>query len=334
MTKEKKSNCFSCLLILLIIGFLAVLSPIYYFYTNYNYTSKNAVQIDIQEGDGTDDISRKLATSKVVKSDLFFQIYTFYTNDYQLFQPGSYNIPAGSTIDDTIKILTTIKETEVKLTFPEGMTTDEIFDLVSANTSVSKSELLKESLKQSSNLPFDISNYPINDHLEGFIFPDTYIFNIDTTASEVVEKILDNFNKKWNSLEKNETELSDYDILILASIIEKEAANADESQIISGILHDRLKYNIYLGVNSTINYILNEPEAFFSNGENNIDSPYNTYLNYGLPPTPICNPGLSSIKAALNPEFTDYVFYLHTPDGQIIYSETLDEHNLNIAKYY
>lgn len=332
--EQNKSNCCSCILILVIIGFLAVLAPIYYVYMNLRYTAPASAQIDILEGDGNENISQKLAAKKIISSDLFFQMYTFYTNDFQLFQPGSYYIPAGSDINQVISILVTPEESDISLTFPEGITNDQIISKISTNTNVTADELTAELSKLSTSSQLPIKTPGTDQKLEGFLFPDTYVFAKDSNASEIINKLLDNFKTKWKTTKNNQTELSDYDILILASIIEKEAANQSERRIISGILHDRLKYNIYLGVNSTINYILDEPQAFFRSGENTIDSPYNTYLNYGLPPTPICNPGLDSIEAALNPEFTDYVYYLHTPDGEIIYSKTLEEHNANITKYY
>jgi len=332
--KDNKNSCFSCFIISLIIILILIALPLWYVYDNLNFKNNTEVLVSIDEGDGLDEISAKLLAKNVIKSDVFFQAYSFYTNEYPLYQPGEYTIPANSTINEVAFILKSIQETEVTLTFPEGSTTSEIFAVIAANTSVSENDLysILTNSNMADELPFE--NKSRNAIFEGFIFPDTYIFNIETTGEEVLQKFIDNFNAKWAKTGTNQTNLDDYDILILASIIEKEAAKNDERAIISGILHDRLTYIIHLGVNASLNYVLDEPVAFFGNEELSVESDYNTYNNFGLPPTPICNPGLDSINTAINPEYSEYVYYMHTPEGEIKYSVTLEEHNQNISKYY
>ncbi len=333
---EKKGNksCFSCFMISLIVILILIALPLWYTYDNLKFTNESEVSVVIDEGAGLEEISTELLSKKVIKSDVFFQAYTFYSNEYSLFQPGEYVIPKGSTVNEVTGILKAVQATEVTLTFPEGSTTSEIFTILAANTSVSENDLYTELNNPMWNNEIPIKNESANTVYEGFIFPDTYIFNIDTTAQEIIQKFIDNFNQKWAKASDNQTYLDDYDILILASIIEKESAKSDERRIVSGILHDRLTYVIHLGVNATLNYVLDEPKAFFDNEDLATESDYNTYLNFGLPPTPVCNPGLDSMNAALNPEYTQYVYYLHTPEGEIKYSVTLDEHNQNISKYY
>jgi UPF0755 protein len=330
----KKNNTFSfcCLIpiviIIIIIGIVSV-----YAFQQLSYLSPHDSTIKIENGDGLDTTSQKLYQESAIPSVNIFTLYAYITNDYQNFLAGEHLIPTNSSMSDIIQILQQIPDAEISVTIPEGLTSKEIVTKISQNTNLQSSEIFSE-LQNPDWQNYTSIDFTNNQNLEGFLFPDTYRFNKETTSKDVITKILDNFNSKWENINHPKNNLSDYDILILASIIEKEAANNDERDIIAGILINRINNGMYLGVNATINYILDTPQSFFSNNETSIDSPYNSYTNLGLPPTPICNPGIKSIEAAINPANTEYLYYFHTPDGQTIFSKTLDEHNNELAKYY
>jgi UPF0755 protein len=198
---------------------------------------------------------------------------------------------------------------KMKVTIPEGFTVKEI----------------KEKL--GIKLP--------GENLEGYLFPDTYYFPIDVSGEEVVKIMRENFEKKISPYKKGieKSGKTIQEIVIMASLIEKEVKTKKEKKLVSGILWKRLKNGIPLQVDATITYITGKKTTKIPLEDLQIDSPYNTYKYKGLPPAPICNPGLESILAALYPEESDYWYYLSTPEGKTLFFKTLEEHNLAKAKY-
>jgi UPF0755 protein len=198
---------------------------------------------------------------------------------------------------------------KIKVTIPEGSTLKEIEE------------------KLGVKLP--------EENLEGYLFPDTYYFPVDVTGEEVVRIMRENFEKKISPYKK-EIEKSGktlQEILIMASLLEKEVKTKEEKELVSGILWKRLKYGIPLQVDATITYITGKKTIKIPLEDLQIDSPYNTYKYKGLPPAPICNPGLESILAALYPKESEYWYYLSIPEGKTLFFKTLKEHNLAKAKY-
>jgi len=185
------------------------------------------------------------------------------------------------------------------------------------------------------------------DNLEGYLFPDTYRFFKKSNAELVIRKFLDNFKQKaWPILKGCQVssvkcqDLTINEILILASLIEKEVPSSEDRQIVSGVLQKRLALGIPLQVDATLSYIKCSGTFVFcdkpavARKDLSLVSPYNTYLHRGLPPGSISNPGLAAIQAALNPKKSDYLYYLSDPKTKkTIFSETLEEHNDNRSKY-
>lgn len=160
---------------------------------------------------------------------------------------------------------------------------------------------------------------------EGYLFPDTYLFPKEAPAEKIVAKMLDTFDIKAGAAMSREN-------VILASLVERETKTASERPIVAGILLKRIKIGMALQVDATIQFVKGNWQPI-TLGERKIKSPYNTYLNRGLPPGPICNPGLSSLGATSNPAETEYLYYLHDARGIIHYAKTLEEHNRNVNKY-
>jgi len=176
---------------------------------------------------------------------------------------------------------------------------------------------------------------PINQ--EGYLFPDTYYFYKNSSVEDVVKKMSDNFMKRvGEGISKDlliDSSMRLPNAVIMASILEKEVVSEEDRAIVSGIFWRRIKNNYPLESCATIAYVLGVDKKQYSYEDTRVKSPYNTYINVGFPPAPINNPGLSAIKAALYPKETDYNFFLSAPDGRTIYAKTLDEHNVNKAKY-
>jgi UPF0755 protein len=253
-----------------------------------------------------------------------------------------------------------LKAGEIKVTIIEGWTIDDIAkDLNYNKQRAGFNHLASTEEFVRAEKEFDTGSYsfleskPPNADLEGFLFPDTYFlpenFSSTTNISQLlVKKALSNFSQKFTPALSEQAKLqgfSVYQILILASILEKETgrntvtteqkmALDEERKMVAGIFYNRLRINMPLASDATINYITKKNTPSATAEDIKINSPYNTYQNKGLPPTPICNPSLSSILAALYPTPNDYFFFLHTqPSGKIIYSKTFEEHLKNKQRY-
>lgn len=240
------------------------------------------------------------------------------------------------------------KAEEITLTFLEGWTNQEIAEYLEKQNLVTAKEFLAESKKinwdkYKNTLPTQAKN-----NLQGFLYPDTYrvfksLSNRDLTssqeaASDITEKMLDNFTKKLPTNAENLAKaqgLSLYEAVILASIVEKESNNfPEEKNIIAGIFYNRLNIGMPLQSDATVNYATGKSEASPSLDDLEVNSPYNTYKNKGLPPTPIANPGSKSLLAVLQPKKTDYFFYLHNQKtGEPVYAKTFEEHIKNKQKH-
>lgn len=242
---------------------------------------------------------------------------------------------------------------EINITFIEGWKMEDIAVYLQKNNIADKNIFLDYQKKINKEKYKFLSDAPKNSSLEGYIFPDTYrILKLEKNATSVIDSIynkaITNFEKKFTQemFERTkELNLSVYEIVTLASIIENETGrNAitanqklnleKERKVVSGIFYNRLKAGIALQSDATINYVTQKNNPAPSQNDLETKSPYNTYLNKGLPPGPISNPSISSILAALYPEKTDYYYFLHKqPSGEVVYSKTFEEHVKNKFKY-
>jgi len=179
-----------------------------------------------------------------------------------------------------------------------------------------------------------LKDKPLDKNLEGYLFPDTYNIEKNDGVKKIVEKMLENFGIKLDSQLREEIQKqgkSVFEIITMASLIEKEVRIYIDKETVSGVLWKRLDSNMPLQVDATIVYVTGKKTV--SKEETKIDSLYNTYKYLGLPFGPICNPGLDSIKAAIYPKESKYWYYLSTLEGETIFSRTLEEHNMNKAKH-
>lgn len=170
---------------------------------------------------------------------------------------------------------------------------------------------------------------------EGYLFPETYFVPATYTEEDLYKLLNDTFSEKVQTLEPalSNHNLTLTEIVILASIIEREANSIESMKMVSGILQERLRIGMALQVDASMEYVLEKPLSELSAEDLKMESPYNTYLNPGLPPTPIGNPGLNSLKAVLEPTMSDYMFYITGNDGKFYYARTFEEHKNNIARY-
>jgi len=207
----------------------------------------------------------------------------------------------------------------VRVTIPEGATVNKISKIISGSLN-----------------SFDVAVFKkITEGKEGYLFPDTYFFLPNAMAEDIFRVMENNFNEKIKDLdpEISESGYSKEDIIIMASIIEREVSNSDDKKVVSSVLWNRINIGMPLQVDASFAYLLGKGSSELSLDDLKFESPYNTYTNKGLPPGPISNPGLDSIKAAIHPADTDYLYFLSDQYGKTHFSETFEEHKVNKKKY-
>ena len=317
----KLLNLFQNRKLLLIIFIAIFLALIVLEFVGPNCNKEEEKLVKIEKGWGSGEVAEKLKSEHLINSKWFFIFYIWVRGYSSHLQAGEYLLNTKMTIPEISKILTKGETNPnwVKVTIPEGWT----------NTQIEERLIALDIIKSGEKLP---------NNKEGYLFPDTYYFYKNISIADVVKKMEDNFDRKLKEILPAEAreklgEGGLYDVLKMASILEKEVISDEDRAIASGIFWKRIKNNYPLESCATIAYILGTEKKQYSYEDTRVKSLYNTYINSGLPPTPINNPGLSAIKAALYPKQTDYNFFLSASDGRTIYAKTLDEHNANKVKY-
>ncbi|MAG12109.1 MAG: hypothetical protein CMI52_04895 [Parcubacteria group bacterium] len=209
----------------------------------------------------------------------------------------------------------------------------EFYDFVGTPAKQSRPKYQKSDLMKS--YPF-LKEIPDGLSLEGYIFPDTHRVYADASIEEIVDRLLSNFDDKISDKLRDEIKKQNktlYEILTMASVIEREVNTNGDRAKVSDILWSRMRVGMPLQVDSSVNYVTEKNDAAITKKDSRIESPYNTYRFKGLPVGPISNPGLKSIKAAIYPEITPYTYFLTDKEGNVHYARTLDEHNENKYKY-
>lgn len=293
--------------------------------------------VEITTDDDAESVGSKLEEAGIINYKTLFALYARLSKEENRFKSGKYELSASldySAIARSLRRTSTYKET-VRITVPEGYTTRQIIELL-VEKNVCSEEDLWEAVKNGS---FDYDFIKVLEkgsetRLEGYLFPDTYEFYVNDKAETVFGKFLSNFNKKLTEemrADLKEKDMTVAELVTIASLVEREAKLDEERAVVSSVIHNRLaKPNAYpfLQIDATIQYLTGRvPTA----DDLKIDSPYNTYLYGGLPPTAIANPGIAAIEAALYPEDTEYHYYVARDDGSHIFSKTLEEHNQAIA---
>ncbi len=309
----------------------------YFFYgLQPNLEKKEAIKVfKIVKGEGLKEISAHLSQGGFIKSITVFKLYSLISGKAQKFQPGIYELRTTMSVPQIVKILTSFGKNEVRITIAEGSTLKDVDTILSLKGIIVKDSLVNYPLQE---LKVNYEFLSQVNSLEGFLFPDTYQFEVDSATETVVKRFLDNFREKAWPLLKGEKNW--YDFLILASFLEREIPDFNDRRLVAGILLKRLKLGMPLQVDATISYLKcggelrGCDEINVAKNDLTLSSPYNTYQRLGWTPTPIANPGQAAISAALNPEPSPYFYYLSAKDTkETIFSRTLEEHNRNRAKY-
>ncbi len=289
----------------------------------------------IPKGYSASQIGNKLVDQNLVKNSLAFKFYVQVTAQSKKIQAGEYLLAPSFSLFKIVNQLTS-GPVEEWVTIPEGLRREEVVEkYISA---LKRNEADAEVFRQ--------DFLAITTDKEGFLFPDTYLFPKTVNASIVANKMLSTFNSKISTQMEADINVSEYNlkqVIILASIIERETRKNEERPVVAGIFLNRLEINMGLQADATVQYALATTECrvgtmcdwwpVLTKENMSINSSYNTYKHAGLPPAPIANPSLSSISAVIYPTDSSYLFYLHDGDGEIHYAETLEGHNENVRKY-
>lgn len=304
--------------------------------------NKTQLEITVNSGDSITSIIDKLSNNGKLNNGFILNLYLKGKKiNAENIKPGTAIISTDITLDAFVSILKMDKKDKnlVKVTFPEGFT---ITDIAAR---LEKSELISKNDFISACKAYKIPDYIKSDAkrryaLEGFLFPDTYEFKKGISGEEIITIMLDRFEYVINDIgEKQNKVINKEDIdktIDMAALVEKEAKAKDERAIVASVFYNRLKKGMKFESCATVNYAMEKVILVLSIKDTQFQSPYNTYINPGLPEGPICCPGRAAIEAALNPDKTDYLYFvanIKKADGTMVFAKTLTEHNANVKKY-
>lgn len=289
--------------------------------------------INIKEGATTAEIATILGNRGIIDSPTRFLIVASLSGSADKISYGLFSFSGEFSLIDVLNKLVAGKVVSYKLRIPEGYTVAKIAYLALQKIGCDYNTFFQ--LTRDTTF-IDSLGLPVQ-FLEGFLFPDTYYVPHYADERYIIRMMVDNFFLHWNSIHPDEITFDSlYSTLILASIVEREAVHDDEKPLIAGVYVNRLRRGMLLQADPTVAYALeirgiSRDKVYYVDLE--IDSPYNTYRYPGLPPTPICNPGIQSIKAALNPAETEYLFFFAGDNSRHIFSRTYTEHLRKLREY-
>jgi len=304
------------------------------------------VTFTIEKGMGSSEIADLLEKNGIIRNGLFFKAYLKWTKEGSQFKAGTYSAKPGDSYDELITRLNAgdvVKEETVVFTIPEGFTAEQVVGKLSEAWKTDASvylELVNSGVVLEESKALGIpEDQELRHRLEGYLFPETYEILKDSSPEEVVQAMLQQLQKKLDTIPDWEQKLKErgltlHEMLTVASLVEREVVVDSERPLVAGVIYNRLEKGQKLEIDATVQYLLDKQKERLLYKDLEVDSPYNTYRNEGLPPGPICNPGLSAIEAALSPEASDYYFYVTKKDGSQghLFAKTYKEHLANIKK--
>ncbi|WP_224753233.1 endolytic transglycosylase MltG [Paenibacillus terricola] len=305
------------------------------------------IRIEVKSGTSPFNLAEQLEDEGIIRSAFIFKYYLKLKDEGNRFQAGAYEMTPGMELDAVIAKLNagdTVKAETVKFTIPEGFTAVQIAAKLADEGIVNQDEMMKlidenrnwEDVDSVLQIPTDSKELH---HLEGYLFPETYELKKGVTAEEIIKRMLSETDRKLNSVAELDEKLESlgltvHQMLTIASLIEREVVVDEERPIVASVIYNRIKAGMPLQIDATIQYLLDKQKERLMEKDLEVVSPYNTYLNKGLPPGPIASPSLKSIQAALSPDTTDYLYYVTKKDGSHshLFAKTYKEHLRNIEE--
>ncbi|MCR8644077.1 endolytic transglycosylase MltG [Paenibacillus sp. N1-5-1-14] len=307
------------------------------------------VRVKIEQGMGARKIASLLEQNGLIRNDAVFMGYLKWNNEGSQFKAGEYAMNPGMTFDEIIDKLNKgliVKEDMIRLTIPEGYTILQIFDKLKGMAEFDADAFLKQvedpkGLGLTSEVAQQIPNNDKLRHvLEGYLFPETYEFKKGSTEKDLIVRMTQELDNKLKELpagwedQLKKLGVTFHEMMTIASLVEREVAVDKERGLVAGVIYNRINKKMPLQIDATIQYLFDKPKERLFLKDLKVESPYNTYLNAGLPPGPIGAPSLDSIRAALYPEASKYLFYVTKKDGskEHLFAETFEEHQRNNAE--
>ena len=331
------------LILLFAAGFFSWFAPAAWLSTPES--DAQSVKFDVPEGATPNEVGVALQERGIIGSSWGYALYVRIDATAQRPKAGDYLVKSGMSYRKLARLLALGPErNEVEVKIIEGWDlSDE--EAALAKYGVEGKDFRTLSGNYNAKKGFDpalkedhafLSELPVGSSLEGYLFPDTYRVWQDQLPQSLVLKQLTQFSKLYDEIspELKKQGRSLDELMILASIVEREAASAEDKKMVAGIYLNRIKRGMLLQSDATVNYVTGAGRARPTLDDLAVDSPFNTYKYKGLPPAPICNPGKESILAALNPTPSEYLYYLHDAEGKSYYARTLEEHKVNRWKAY
>jgi len=316
-------NCLGTALLVVALGAALMSYNIYY--------SKSAIgpqgaEVRVEQGDTLASVTRKLREQKVISNGWFFSLWARLSGVEKRLHQGLYRFDSAITPREVLDRLVTGKGIFFSVTIPEGLTVKEIASLLEKMRIVDKESFLKEATS-----PTLLASFGLQDKgFEGYLFPSTYYFTPGTPAKDIIITMAEQFRKvsqPFLAQRDNARNWTTHELLTLASIIEKETGVQEERALVSAVFHNRLNQQMPLQSDPTVIYGLKDFNGNLTRKDLQDANPYNTYRIAALPPGPICNPSISSIKAALHPADVPFLYFVSKNDGTHLFSETIEAHN-------
>lgn len=291
------------------------------------------IKVDIPAGSGAPKIAGRLKEAKLIRNETAFVLMSRLLGEAQDMKAGVYEIPPNLGVIEIINKLVAGDAVAQWVVIPEGLTLSQVARRLEDRRLVNPDRFVRMASRKPKRMGLDL---PVSRRsLEGYLMPDTYQFPALTNEAQILKAMLANWNAKV--LRPNQALFAANDlpvdkVVILASLIEREAKVPEDRAKIASVIRNRLKRKMKLEIDATVIYALGRHKEKLSYADLKVKNPYNTYYVYGLPEGPICSPGLASIEAALKPAKTPYLFYVVQPDGSHLFSTTFEEHKANIAR--
>lgn len=305
----------------------------------YNKNNTQGIVVEIPQGSTTNTISDILYKNNLIKNKVMFKISVKLSNKAQQFKAGKYLFNQTYSNKQIINDLSLgkIYNDGIKITIPEGSTSREIVSIL-VDKKLGNEDSYEALISNPKEFYNDFKFLEEDDitSLEGFLYPSTYYFDENSSEKEVLSTMLSQFNKVYTDKlrdRQKELNMTTEQVVNLASIVEKEAILDKDRPIIASVFYNRLEIGMPLQSDATIQYIFKERKKIVTYKDLEIDSPYNSYKNKGLPPTPISSPGIESIKATLYPKKTDYLYFVAKMDGGNNYSKNYEDHLKYVKEY-
>jgi UPF0755 protein len=318
--RKRRSNAGRNVLgVFLVLGVLGAIFVIYSAAIGGEDGPRESAKVRVVKGDTLSDVAAKLEGAGVIKSAFVFEVQARYEGYGTEIKTGRYTFEPGQESGEILHKLTVGQAAPTfTVTIPEGLTIKETAETVGAHSSVTAPEF--EEAARRTDYGYAFLDNPDVKTTEGYLFPAKYDFEKDVTARQIVDRLLEQYLLETQDLDfaeaRERLDLTEDQVVTVASLIEKEAASPEEKPLIASVIYNRMRKDTPLQIDATIQYVLKRPKENLSLDDLKVDSAYNTYENKGLPPGPICSPGRESLLAALNSANTDYLYYVLEEGGE------------------